>query len=113
MLNVSYLKTYGYVMVKRTDNKGYLKCLIHPANCLYATIYHDRKEKLAHLVDFFSDTKHLKRCLKGNIFINYKKIVIYSNTDWKNRYSVAKIWADYGWHVELKKAKRWKRNAKK
>lgn len=112
MLNVSYLKTYGYVVVKREPSGKKYICKIHPANCLYATIWHDRQNKLAHLVDFFSDTKHLERCLKDNIFIDYIKIVIYTNTDFREKYQVAKLWSKYGFEVTLKTCKRWRRNAK-
>ena len=113
MLNVSYLRTFGYILVKRSDEKGYIKCLIHPANCLCATIYHDRKNKLAFLVNFFSDEKHLERCLKDNIFDNdYKEVVVYTNTDWRDKYQFAKIWAKHGYKVTLKTSKRWKRKAK-
>lgn len=110
MLNVSYMRTYGYINVLGTDNKTIYKSLIHPANALFGCVYHDRKRKLAHLITFAVDLKHLERCLKDNLDKeNFTKIVIYINTDWKERFQVAKLFAKYGYPVEMKSCKRWRR----
>lgn len=110
MLRVSYLKTYGYMIIKRSDGQGTFKSLFHPANALYGLIYHDRKNKLAHLINFAVDIKHLKRCLKDEIFLeDTVKIVIYTNTDWKERFKVAELFQKFNYPIEMKYAKRWKR----
>lgn len=107
MLRVSYTKTYGYINVLGTDNKTIFKSLIHPANALFGCVYHDRKQHLAHLITFAVDMKHLERCLKDNLDKeNFTKIVIYINTDWKEKFQVVKLFAKYGYNVEMKLAKR-------
>lgn len=113
MLNVCYHSTYGYINVLGTDGETIFKSLLHPANCLVGCVYHDKKNHLAHLVFWANDMGHLKRCLQDHLDIeNFKKIVIYTNTDWKERYKVAELFQKYGYNVEMKPCKRWHRKPK-
>lgn len=114
MLNVWYNEKYGHIDVLGSDGKTIFKSLIHPCNALFSCVYHDKKNKLAHLVTYTVSFQHLKNCLKDNLNKeNFKKIVIYINTNWKERFKVTELFQKYGYNVEMKVCKRWKRNEKK
>ena len=121
MLNVSYLKTYGYMMIKGYPSGKYLKCKIHPTNALFATIYHhkevDENGKITHyaeLANFACDYGHLRRCLKNKVaYEDTKVIVIYTNTDWNDKWKVAQTFQKYGYNVQMKPCKRWTKKPRK
>ena len=111
-VNVSYRVKYGYMVMLANDKKTWLKCDIHPANCLFATIYHYKQpnpqtqklEKWSSLVNWFNDLKHLKRCFDPIDPIysksELKKVVLYTNL--KDFEKIAKIIANCGFEVVIK-----------
>lgn len=68
MLRVDYSITYGVIRVKNLAGK-ICNVKIHPANALCAFIYHYKDEKgkkFAQLVNFLSNTQHIKNIMKDH-----------------------------------------------
>lgn len=70
-LSVNYKITYGEyteIQDKPDGTKGTYRIKIHWANALCAFIHHytnDKGEKIAQLVNFYADEKHLKNVIKS------------------------------------------------
>lgn len=117
MLYVDYTTKYGYALMQANDGKTYLKVGIYKANCLFASVYRykdNKGQRMAQLVGFYSDLKHLQRCYKPQDPIyrkdQIKKVVLYTNL--KDVGKVAEIIAKGGFKVDIRPNPKKAKNSK-
>lgn len=72
MVNVEYKKPYGTYTLTQKDSQGEkkFKITLCRANCLWAEMVffkNDKGEDMVQLYNFFSDIKHMKKCIKSGL----------------------------------------------
>lgn len=114
MLNVSYKNRIGYYIKTERYPKDEpvrkFKNWICHANCLWADMYfykvdedyerfgkkYKKGDKMAQLVCFFSDIKHLKTCLNNGIYDDCDNFHFYEEQMYDKIWSAVKILAKAG-----------------
>lgn len=106
MLNVSYQNKIGHYTQKDHTSEGYKEYRIDicHANCLCALMYFftdENGEKMSRVHGFFTDTKHLKKCIANSLFDNCDDFVFNSSEMSSEIWSMVKVLVGAGKKVNI------------
>lgn len=107
MLNVSYKNKIGHFTQTENREDGVRKFRIDicHANCLCAMMYFYKNaegENIAQVVSFFTDIKHVKRCIKDGMFNHWSNFVFNAKECDAEMWKFIRLLANNGKKVTIK-----------
>lgn len=107
MVHVDYNEKLGYYYAPALSRRK-RKVWLCGANCLWAEMYfytekeNGKRRRMAQFLGFFSDSEHIKRCLKSKVPLNYQGLTFYASKMNADLWKAVKALTEHGYKVTIR-----------